>query len=127
MELIAHDEFASIPSIGEIGSFVSGNAGKLALGAVGAGVVGGGIMAIASATSKKKTKKRTSKKRKTSRAKRRTTKKRRTKTKHTKKTSHKRIRHTKNGQPYIILASGKARFIKKSSCSRSRKLKGGRY
>jgi hypothetical protein len=42
-------------------------------------------------------------------------------------TSHRRIRYTKNNQPYIILASGKARFISKSSVSRSRKLKGGKY
>lgn len=41
--------------------------------------------------------------------------------------STKRIRMTKHGQPYVILKSGKARFIKKSSASRSRKLKGGRY
>ena len=39
----------------------------------------------------------------------------------------KAIHMTKKGQPYIILASGKARFIKKSSASRMRKLKGGRY
>lgn len=44
-----------------------------------------------------------------------------------KDTSTKRIRMTKKGQPYIILRSGKARFIKKSSARRSRKLKGGRY
>jgi hypothetical protein len=42
-------------------------------------------------------------------------------------TSHKRIHYTKNKQPYIILASGKARFIKKSSAKNSRKRKGGRY
>lgn len=41
--------------------------------------------------------------------------------------STKRIRYTKNGQPYVILRSGKARFIKSSSAKRSRKLKGGRY
>jgi len=41
--------------------------------------------------------------------------------------SHKRIRFTKNNQPYIILANGRARFIKRSSVSRSRKMKGGRY
>jgi len=41
--------------------------------------------------------------------------------------STKRIRMTKNGQPYIILKSGKARFIKKSSARASRKRKGGRY
>jgi len=44
-----------------------------------------------------------------------------------KDTSTRRIRMTKNGQPYVILASGKARFIKRSSAKRSRKLKGGRY
>lgn len=47
--------------------------------------------------------------------------------KHNKRTSHKKIRLTKNGQPYVILANGRARFIKRSSASRSRKLKGGRY
>jgi len=41
--------------------------------------------------------------------------------------STKRIRMTKTGQPYIILKSGKARFIKKSSARASRKRKGGRY
>jgi hypothetical protein len=44
-----------------------------------------------------------------------------------KDTSHKRIRYTKNGQPYIIMASGKARFIKKKGARRSHKTKGGRY
>jgi Na+/glutamate symporter len=42
-------------------------------------------------------------------------------------TSHRRIHRTKTGQPYIILASGKARFIKKKSARTSRKRKGGRY
>lgn len=41
--------------------------------------------------------------------------------------SSRRIRFTKNNQPYIILRSGKARFIKKSSVRRSRKRKGGKY
>ncbi len=41
--------------------------------------------------------------------------------------STRRIRMTKHGQPYIILANGRARFIKKSSAKRSRKQKGGRY
>lgn len=44
-----------------------------------------------------------------------------------KDTSTRRIRYTKNNQPYVILANGRARFIKRSSASRSRKLKGGRY
>jgi len=41
--------------------------------------------------------------------------------------SHKQIHYTKNNQPYIILANGRARFIKKSSVGRARKLKGGMY
>lgn len=44
-----------------------------------------------------------------------------------KDTSHRRIRQTKNGQPYIILASGKAKFISKKSAKMSRKRNGGRY
>jgi len=41
--------------------------------------------------------------------------------------STKRIRMTKNGQPYVIMKSGKARFIKKTSARTSRRRKGGRY
>jgi len=42
-------------------------------------------------------------------------------------TSRRRIRYTKNNQPYVILSSGKARFISKKSVSNSRKRSGGRY
>lgn len=42
-------------------------------------------------------------------------------------TSTRRIRMTKNGQPYVILKSGKARFISKRSAHLSRRRKGGRY
>jgi hypothetical protein len=42
-------------------------------------------------------------------------------------TSTRRIRMTKFGQPYVILKSGKARFISKRSARLSRKRKGGRY
>jgi len=42
-------------------------------------------------------------------------------------TSRRRIRFTKNNQPYVILSSGKARFISKKSLSNSRKRSGGRY
>ena len=41
--------------------------------------------------------------------------------------STKRIRYTSKNQPYILLKSGRARFIKKSSVARRRKLKGGSY
>ena len=44
-----------------------------------------------------------------------------------KDTSKRRIRYTKNNQPYIILASGKARFISKKGVRSARKRKGGRY
>jgi len=42
-------------------------------------------------------------------------------------TSRRRIRYTRNNQPYVILSSGKARFISKKSVSNSRKRRGGRY
>jgi len=41
--------------------------------------------------------------------------------------SKRRLRYTKNGQPYVILASGKARFVSSKSAKTSRKRKGGRY
>ena len=44
-----------------------------------------------------------------------------------KDTSHRRIRYTKNNQPYIILKSGKSRFISKKSVRMSRKRSGGKY
>lgn len=79
-------------------------------------------------TKKKKTKRRT--KRKTKRK----TKKKKRRGRRTPRTAGKgrdrstrRIRYTKNRQPYVILKSGKARFIKKSSARRSHKRKGGRY
>ena len=89
----------------------------------------GTTVAIASSMSKKRTKK--SKKRKSSkrskhRSKRKAYKYPRTSGKR-KDRSRKRIRMTKSGQPYVILASGKARFISKKSARLSRKRKGGRY
>lgn len=96
-------------------------------------LVGGGLV-VAKAVSKRKksTKRKTTKKRKSStRKKTKKSKRRVRKTPHTagkgKDRSTRRIRQTKNGQPYIILKSGKARFIKKSSARASRKRKGGRY
>ena len=41
------------------------------------------------------------------------------------KTQNKKIYKTKKGQPYVLLASGKARFIKKVRATRMRKTKGG--
>lgn len=40
--------------------------------------------------------------------------------------STRRIRYTKKGQPYVILRSGKARFISNKSARSSHKRKGGR-
>lgn len=101
-----------------------------AIGAVSAGAIVGGATALISArkkssrkrkkSSRKSTRKRSTRRRYGKRRTPRTAGKR-------KDRSHKRIRYTKRGQPYIILKSGKARFIKLSSAKRSHKLKGGRY
>jgi len=93
---------------------------NLAIGAGSAAVLGGGIALIAanrSRKSKKKSQKRRSKK---GRYTPYTAGKR-------KDRSRKRIRYTKNGQPYVIMANGRARFISKKSVSSSRKRRGGRY
>ena len=102
--------------------------------AVGGAIVGGAITGtvVGAVRSRKKKTSRTSRakrsKRKVSRKSRKT---RRTKYARTagkrKDTSTRRIRMTKNGQPYVILKSGKARFISKASARASRKRKGGRY
>lgn len=98
--------------------------------ALGAGVVGASIIGATVALAKKKRKK--SSKSKYSRKKsssRRSRKGRRTPRTAGKgrDTSRKRIRYTKKGQPYVIMASGKARFIKKRNAKFSHKRKGGRY
>lgn len=93
--------------------------------AVGVGTValGGSVLAgtIIRRKTKKKTRKSTHRKSKNRKSSRRNKK---TKRKHT---STKRIHYTKKGQPYVYLANGRARFIKKTSARRSKKLKGGRY
>lgn len=99
--------------------------------AIGGAVVGGSLVGAVIASRRK----RKTSTRKTRKPKRRTT--RRTKKRRSykyartagkrKDTSTKRIRMTKTGQPYIILKSGKARFISKASARASRKRKGGRY
>jgi len=99
----------------------------LAAGAVG---VAGITTAVAIRSRKRKSKKRTSgrssKRSRSNSRKSRPYKYARTAGKR-KDTSKRRIRMTKTGQPYVILASGKARFIKKTSARLSRKRKGGRY
>jgi membrane protein YqaA with SNARE-associated domain len=102
---------------------------------VGAGVVGSVAGGIAGYLVGRKTVKRRSKSsRSHSSHKVKTSRKRHSRHRHTpytarkrKDTSHRRIRYTKNGQPYIILSSGKARFIPKKSARISHKRKGGKY
>ena len=114
--------------------FIQQNKTALAVGGAGAaGIVVGGIIGAQLAKSSRSTKKKKSKRKatrkrsyKSRKVKKRSYRYARTAGKR-KDTSHKRIRMTKNGQPYIILKSGKARFIKKSSARASRKRKGGRY
>jgi len=99
--------------------------------AVGGAVVGSAVTgAVIAGVASRKTsrKKKYSKKSKSRKSKRKTKSYKYARTaRKGKDTSHKRIRMTKNGQPYVIMASGKARFISKSSARRSRKTKGGRY
>lgn len=97
---------------------------------VGGTVLAGGIVAAAVVRSKRKksSKRKNSRKKSSSRRSRRA---RRRRTPYTagkaKDRSRKRIRYTKRGQPYVIMASGKARFISLRSAKISRKRKGGRY
>jgi len=105
----------------------SGNPVAIGVGGalIGASVLGAGI-GIARAVKKKR--KRSSTKKRTTVRRKRTTKRKYARTAGKRKdTSKRRIRMTKNGQPYVILASGKARFISKKSAKSSRKRKGGRY
>jgi len=128
--------------MGEIGSagaslneFISDNktAVTSAVAGLGGVALGAGAVSIVNKvrSTKSKTKRKSSRKRTVKRRKSRTTKTKKYKYARTagkrKDRSTKRIRMTKNGQPYVILKSGKARFIKKSSARNSRKRKGGRY
>lgn len=101
----------------------------VATSVVGGGIVGAsglGALAIAKRKRKKKSNRKYSRKKSFSRRSRRGRRTPRTAGKG-KDRSTKRIRYTKNGQPYVIMASGKARFIKKKGARRSHRRKGGRY
>lgn len=122
-EIVAENPLASLGVAGAAGA---------AVGAAGGAIVGSKIAKRKkrSKKSKKKHSKRKSKGRKLkfgSKAYRKKYLHKKRRSGHTKRTSHKRIRMTKKGQPYVILSNGRARFIKRSSARRSRKLKGGRY
>ena len=101
--------------------------GSIAAGGVLAAGIAGTVSAVRKRKKIKRATRRTTTRRKTVKRKtKRTYKYARTAGKR-KDTSTKRIRQTKNGQPYIIMASGKAKFISKKSARLSRKRKGGRY
>ena len=93
--------------------------------------VAGGLLAgatIVQIARKRKAKKKTATRKASKRPAQRRKTKSRTKVKGKKwygKTRSKKIFTTKKGQPYVILASGKARFIKKSRARDMRKRKGG--
>jgi len=106
-------------------------------GLVGGVAIGGGITGIVNFIRSKR-KKKTTRKATTKKRRKATTKKRGRKTtasrgksfqKRRKKAfrtaSSKKIFTTKTGQPYIKLASGKARFISKKSAKLRKKRKGG--
>jgi hypothetical protein len=106
---------------------------KSNIGAIGSGVaglaIGGTVGYLAGKRStRKKNRRRKARKNKRTRSRYRRRKQKKPYTAGKRKdTSRRRIRYTKNNQPYVILASGKARFISKRSVSSSRKRKGGRY
>ena len=101
--------------------------------AVGGATIGAGAVAIAGAVGRRR-KKTTKKKKASTRKKVGRPRKSKSKAKKSFKkrraaafrgASSKKIYTTKNGQPYIKLASGKARFISKKSAKTRRKRKGG--
>ena len=110
-------------------SVIGDNLGKIALGA-GVGVVGAGLvgLAIAGAKNKRKSSKRGSKRDRMFKSKQKHEQRHKRKRKYkiygrkgwihpkrkrkSNRSSRRGVKYTKNGQPYIILASGKARFIK---------------
>lgn len=100
----------------------------LGIGAGVGGLVGAGAVAVTKRRKKKSSAKRSRKKSSSARSRKRRKGRRTPRTAgKSKDRSTKRIRYTKKGQPYVIGANGKARFIKKSSAKQSRKRKGGRY
>jgi len=119
-------------------NFVKSNVGSIAtVGAVaGASVLGVGVGAltvskIKSSRARKRRKSKATSRRNRNRTHKRTSRRKGRRSPRTagkgKDTSRKRIRYTKNGQPYVIMASGKARFIKKKGAKQSHRRKGGRY
>jgi len=113
-------------SNGLTGTTIAIGAGAAALG-VAAGLGTAAIVGASKRRKSKRRKSRNSRKRNYRSKKVRRNKKRYYPEPKGKKYSRKKIRYTKNGQPYIIMASGKARFISKRGAKLSKKRKGGRY
>lgn len=111
--------------------WIKENIGAISAGAGGLAVGGTvGYLASRRRTSKKKRKSLRRVKRKRSNTRYRKVKGRRYTPRTAgkrKDTSRRRIRYTKNGQPYVIMASGKARFISLKSARISHKRRGGKY
>jgi len=110
----------------DISTILERNVGAIAAGAGGLAIGGTVGYLVGRSSSRKKRKKSRAKGRRKKARKYRSYKYARTAGKR-KDRSMRRIRMTKNGQPYVILRSGKARFISKRSARLSRKRKGGRY
>lgn len=113
---------------------ISGSPLGAATVAAGVGAVLGGAAIAGVAIAKKRKKKKSSSKRSRKKSPRGRSRRRRHKGRRTPRTagkgkdrSTKRIRYTKNGQPYVITRSGRARFISKRGAKQSHKRKGGRY
>lgn len=106
--------------------------GEITAGAIGV-AIGAGVGGLAGyALGKRKTRKR--KKRKSNNRTKRNRKNKRKNGRYSPHTagagrdrSRRRIRYTKNGQPYILVKGGKARFISKRSAKSSHRRKGGKY
>lgn len=113
-------------ALGSADEFIRKNPVTSTATLAGGALLGGTIVQIARKARKKsgatKTKSKTFTKRKKAKKPKTTSKKKTNKSK-----SRKKIHHTKTGQPYIILASGKARFISKKSEKLRKKRKGGYY
>jgi len=111
-------------AIGEVANVITEHPIGSALGVAGVVGAGAGLVAVASSGRKKSTKKKARKKIKhTSRGwkqdrKRRSKQKwevsyKRRKRKGRRGTKRRGVHYTKNGQPYVIMSSGKAKFIKR--------------
>lgn len=93
--------------------------------AVAGGLLAGGTVVQILRKKRKAVGKAKTKRKATTKTKKRKSRKAPSKKKWYGKTRSNKIKMTKKGQPYVILASGKARFIKKSRAKSMKKRKGG--